>query len=181
MTDSQIQEVIENIRPNIRRLAYIFLPKMKQPSFRDIKDLEREAEWVILFHIRRKDRIDNDKGKVSTYLIRGVVNHFSDLVRKSYKEDPILTTEIRSSLLSKNMISGRERELDLVRYIEERFTRREKEYLQHFLSPSEEIKEEMRSNRKSIRKIVRKHLSMLPEEERIVRENIKIKLLGFKI
>jgi len=181
MTDRGIQKVIEEIRPNIKKLAYMFLPKMKQPSTYTLQDLESEAQWVIIHHIRKKGRIDETKGKISTYLIRSVIYHFGDLVKKSYREDPILGSEISESLHSRNVVRDTIRELDLLIHLKKNLRGREMEYIQLLLSPPEQMRDEMDANRKSIRKVVREHMSMLPEEERIVRDSIKTKLIGFRI
>lgn len=176
MTEEKIQKVFEEIRPNIKKLTFVFIPKMKQPSIFSHQDLEREAEYISLFHIRKKGRIDETKGKISTYLIRTIICHFSDLVKKSYKIDPILDTSIEQEFLSRNIKKSDIEKIDLSLYIQETLTPQEKKYVETFLNPPNEIQKGFVKNQKNTRKLVRQHMRLSPAEERRLRDSIRVKI-----
>jgi len=175
MTDEQILEILEQVRPNIKKLAWTFIAKMRQPSIYTVEDLEHEGEKNVVLHIRA-GRIDTAKGKPSTYLIGSILTHFIDLMKKSYKIDPVFSPyekrEVSKTLMRRNVINFPFDELDILSHITELFTSREKEYLAAILFPSGF------KSRKTVRKTVRELLNMSPSEERLIRKEIKKKLTG---
>lgn len=175
MTDNQILEILEQIRPNIKKLAWVFISKMKQPSIYTLEDLEQEGEKNVILHIRL-GRLDETKGKPSTYLIRSVVTHFIDLMHQSYKFDPTEDEETIRTVISRNSSSFMFDELNTLLWIEEILSTRELEYLATMLYPAERIREQFSKNRKIVRKLVRQSLNMTSKEERTVREEIRRKL-----
>jgi len=177
MTDKQILEILEEIRPNIQKLARVFHPKIKQPSILSIQDLVREGEFTVIHQIKL-GRPNGKEGKISTYLIRSVITHFADLMHESYRQTPIKIQhkEIDDLLLRRRKISFGFDKLNTVMFIVENFNIREKEYITKMLFLPQDIQNKIIKNRKRTRKLVRESLNMTSEEERILRKSIKEKL-----
>ena len=177
MTDQQILETINSVRPNIKKLARVFIRKMRQPSIYSFQDLEQEAEKAILYHIR-KGSYDVERGKQSTFLILSVLSTYITLMHKSYRLNPIeeKKKEVFNSLRTRYSEKFKLEELSIVSYVMEEFTEEERSYLVVMINPPEEVKIGMARNRKSVRRLVRENLNISLNEEKRIRESIKRKL-----
>lgn len=178
MTDEQILEIIEEIRPNISKLAFIFIYKMKQPSPYSIQDLEQEGEHAVLEQIKR-NRPDKIKGEPSTYLIRSVITRFIDLMHRSYKLEPINRSGVvvvDLPVTVNKTVNFQFEELNTLLRVIEILNTREKQYVSIMINPPEGIRNKFSRNRKVVRKLVRETLNMSQKEEREVRKEIKKKL-----
>jgi hypothetical protein len=177
VTEEQIVSTLDKIRPNIQKLAFCFVVKMKQPSIHSIDDLVQEGEKAAITHIRA-GRIDESKGTATTYLIGGVVRHFIELMKKSYKSDPIMSKddEISQSLLSRGVVESLENCVDTFLHLSNILDGREKQYALMFLSPDNSTQKKIQSNRKRTRVVIREELQMTKDEEREIRRRIWKKL-----
>jgi hypothetical protein len=174
MTEQQVLDTIEEIRPNIKRLAYIFVPKMKQPSTHRPEDLEQEAIHCILQQIDL-DRFKEEEGAtLQSYLIRSVLTRFIDLMKQSYKVEPVEPARCFTERTAGNNAG----EIDLFLEIMESFTPAEKRYTAAMLFPSSEIQSEISKDRKVTRKLTRKELGITRKEEFQIRNSIQEKLAG---
>jgi len=183
MANEQTLEVLEKIRPNIQKLAFTFIHKMKKPSPYSIQDLLQEGEETVLQQLTR-DRPDDLKGKETTYLIRSVITRFIDLMHKSYKSDTPLyfNSQKSNSNISFKVVFEKVKieELNVLVQVMEMMSTREKEYITIMINPPEYIQEKFTKDRRGVRKHIRNALNMSQKEERTVRKEIERKLMEIK-
>jgi len=176
MTETHIEKVLEDIRPNIVKLARVFLGKMRQPPPYRLQDLEQEGLGEALAQIR-KDQYKEDRGtSLKTYLMRRVLFRFIDLMHKSYKIDQPDLEERR--VVTGARVSPKIEELSLLLEITESFNSTEMKYMNLMLSPPESIQKSFSKSKKLIRKTIREEIGISDQEERLIRESIRIKLSG---
>jgi len=177
MTNEQTLEILEKIRPNISKLAFVFIHKMSKPSPYSIQDLKQEGEKVAIQQLI-ENRIDKQKGKVTTYLIRSVITRFIDLMHLSYK----LNSRRNNSSISFKMVFKEVKieELSILFQVMDIMNFREKEYITIMVNPPKHIQEKISKDRRGTRKHIRKALNMSQKEEREVRKEIEKKLMEIK-
>jgi len=172
----------EKIQEKIKRLGYVFLRKMRQPSPHDIDDMVQDAIETVNAHLV-SERPDAKKGaSVSTYLMRGVRNHFVNMVKASYKQDFDFTMENRRRFdrLKRDLTHVTQYPesvgLNLILDLQDTLNYREKEYLAMIINPTDEVIRMSQSNKKKLRPSVRTVMNMERQEERLIRDKLKVVL-----
>jgi hypothetical protein len=174
--EQQILTTLNQIHPNIVKLAKVFITKMRQPSLYSVLDLIQEGERTALVNIK-SGRYDPKKGaSLSTYIIRTVLTRFIDLMHQSYKYE-----SMKDNMLTRieNVSGSDEAHIDLFDSISSVFSEREKVYVSTILFPSERSKHIFVTDRRKVRKSIREELNMSLGEERELRKQIKRKLENY--
>lgn len=172
MTEKQVLETIEGIRPNIKRLAHVFIPKMRQPPIHKLEDLEQEGELVVLRQIAMNRHKEGRGASLQTYLIQSVRTRFIDLMHESYRKEPVDF----NGYFTEGSTDSKTNEANLLLEIIESFPWPEKRYMAAILFPPQRIRNQIARDKKVTRKLIREELNMTREEEHQLRENIKEKL-----
>jgi len=178
MTPEFVEE-FEKIRSKIKKLAYVFIGKMKQPSPYDIEDMLQEAASTVNAHLRAK-RYDASKGaSISTYLMTSVRFHYINMVKASYKQDFNSSMENRRRFdrLARDLMHvvkyPESTGLNLLLDLQDTLNYREKAYLALIINPTQEVMIRSQSNKKTLRKTVRAVLNMERQEEKDIRDKLK--------
>jgi DNA-directed RNA polymerase specialized sigma subunit len=183
MTEKELTAITDKIMPSIKKLAYIFVKKFKQPSSYSVDDLISEAMYTIVGQMK-SGRPDPSKGAaITTYLIRAIRGRFIHLVNKSYKLDfdPNVAKRRKLNRLHRDLKSitkhpesdGSNVLLTLMKELSDR----EQEYVSMLIFPPQHIMTEVQKDTKKVRGQVRQNLNMDREEERSIRRKIKDLLL----
>lgn len=97
MTNEEILSIIQQYEPLINSLARGCWKKIRRPSPYDLEDLVQEANIVC---IRSLPSFDETKSKLSTYIVYCIINHFTVLIRASWRKkrdpNPQISPEIKT-------------------------------------------------------------------------------------
>jgi len=183
MTEKDLQAITDKIMPSIKKLAYIFMKKFKQPSPYSMDDLVSEAMYTIVGQMN-SGRPDARKGSaVTTYLLSAIRGRYIHLVQKSYRLDfnPDIARKRKTNRLHRDLRSYTKHPdsdgSNVLLTLMEELTVREQEYIAMIIFPPEHIIVKINKDTKKVRGHIRENLNMDRTEERNIRAKIKELLL----
>jgi hypothetical protein len=199
MTDEKIKQVMEEVAPMVKSMAFAALKGIKRPTVIEEEDIEQEG-WKYVWKLLKSGYVREDI-PINNMVFFGLKRIYTNLVNSSWRPNSInsLTASIPcypNGVDLINLETEEEPQLSFHEHIGQEvvdmidsmsvFTDKELEYILSFLSPDLEcvltflsLDGDIKSNSNgpTFRKLVRERLGLFLVEEEAIRTSIFNKLL----